>query len=45
MECCICKKEIDDDGHDPRPIVSKRGNRCCDDCNKDVVVPTRKEVW
>jgi len=44
--CAICGYEIlAGEKHDPRPIVSNRGEFCCSECNEEVVVPTRKKVW
>ena len=46
ISCCFCGKEIDFlNSHDPRPIVSKYGCRCCLECNNNIVCPTREEVW
>jgi len=46
ISCCFCGREIDFlNSHDPRPIVSKYGCRCCLECNNNIVCPTREEVW
>ncbi len=38
MKCCICKEEKEGWGNNPFPIA---GKECCDDCNRDVVIPLR----
>ena len=45
--CCICGNEFDGKGNDPTPITPVRTkdgiiNVCCDDCNYNVVMPTRR---
>ena len=46
IKCCFCKKEIKwNESHDPRPIVTTRGDRCCLECNNTIVIPTRIEIW
>lgn len=45
--CCICGKVFTGWGNNPDPVKDKNGNlfpedaRCCDECNNDVVIPTR----
>ena len=39
QECCICHKSFYGYGNNPAPIAN--GGRCCDDCNRKVVMPTR----
>ena len=53
MICCICGNTIKpiwndkgswDKGHNPFPIIpvcKDNGCRCCDDCNKKLVLPLR----
>ena len=44
--CAICGYLITaGEKHDPRPIISERGEFCCSECNEEVVIPTRKKVW
>lgn len=38
--CSICKQPFHGFGHNPEPIL-KYEDRCCDGCNRDVVVPVR----
>lgn len=38
--CSICKNEFDGFGHNPEPILTYE-QRCCDECNAQVVVPVR----
>ena len=46
IKCCFCGKEIEmKQSHDPRPIVSNNGDRCCEHCNANIVVPTRIQIW
>ena len=46
MKCCLCGKEITMiESHNPAPVVSNSGDRCCADCNENVVAPTRMSVW
>lgn len=37
--CCICEKEFEGYGHNPKPI--KDEGVCCDECNLHVVLPKR----
>ena len=43
--CCLCGKEFDGFGNDPRPVMEAFGkgewNVCCDDCNMRRVIPAR----
>lgn len=40
--CCICGKEFIGYGNNPYPVVEHPlGNRCCDKCNDEVVIPAR----
>ena len=40
IECCICGVSIKDrDSNNPRPV--KYEGRCCDKCDKTVVLPER----
>ena len=41
IECCLCGKEIEDFGHNPQPLGEKEDDRCCDECNQKLVIPTR----
>ena len=47
--CCICGKEKEGYGNNPEPIVKEfedgKRNRCCDNCNKYVVIPARLEEY
>ena len=46
INCCFCKKEIlVIDSHSTRPIDTMNGNRCCEQCNIEIVIPTRLVVW
>lgn len=37
--CCICGKVYDGFGNNPYPY--KKSGRCCDQCNRDYVIPSR----
>lgn len=37
--CCICGKEFEGFGNNPDPY--KRRGCCCDQCNRDYVIPSR----
>ena len=39
-KCSICGKYFSGYGHNPSPFCST-GDRCCDECNNDVVIPHR----
>ena len=45
--CCICNREFMGWGNNPDPVTDENGNlfpedaRCCDECNDNVVIPTR----
>lgn len=42
MTCCFCGKVITGYGNDPQPLVDNYcENRCCDECNANVVIPER----
>ncbi len=37
--CCICKRQFSDYGNNPAPV--KFSGRCCDECNRTVVLAAR----
>ena len=40
--CCLCDKEVEGYGNDPRPLPMKDENdECCDECNLAKVIPAR----
>lgn len=39
-KCCLCGRRTLGFGNNPEPIASAT-ERCCDDCNKILVIPTR----
>lgn len=39
--CCICGSHFIGYGNNPWPVSKTDGDRCCDDCNSDVVIPAR----
>ena len=49
IKCCICGKEQEGFGHNPQGAMDnkdkwrkwKAEDRCCDDCNSNVVIPGR----
>ena len=43
--CCLCDKEVEGYGNDPRPLPMKDENdECCDECNLAKVIPARMEL-
>ena len=50
IECCICGDAIPtnsfgwDMGNNASPYGDKDNNRCCDECNWNIVIPTRIEA-
>lgn len=49
LKCCICGKKIEGVGNNPdgaldwfgRPIDWRKSDRCCDECNLEIVIPDR----
>ena len=41
MKCCFCKSVIDGYGNSIRPLIRERNARCCDNCNRDIIIPLR----
>ena len=41
MKCCFCNKKIEGHGNNPAPAGMKANDRCCNDCNMKIVIPTR----
>lgn len=41
--CCICGKKlpIGNYGNNPEPIKPYSAGTCCDDCNREKVIPAR----
>jgi hypothetical protein len=39
-KCSLCDKQYEDFGHNPEPLKSV-GERCCDSCNQNKVIPAR----
>ena len=39
--CCICGQVCMDFGNNPWPVNNDKEARCCDRCNKEVVIPAR----
>lgn len=43
--CCICNEEITDGfGNNPIPVSYIAGERCCDECNNQVILPNRIQL-
>lgn len=40
--CSICGKSFSGFGNNPEPIKRWIEGSCCDDCNREKVLPTRK---
>lgn len=41
--CCICGKIFSGYGNNPYPVSKNENDRCCDQCNRDAVIPARME--
>jgi hypothetical protein len=41
-KCVICNKKFTGYGHNPDPISTK--GRCCDECNKVVILTRLKQI-
>lgn len=41
--CVICKKEVAEFGNNPEPV--KLSGKCCNKCNKEVVIPQRLKIY
>ncbi len=39
--CILCGAEIDGFGNNPEPVASFDQGRCCDKCNRNLVIPAR----
>lgn len=39
-KCSLCEGEYKDYGHNPEPLKDFK-ERCCDECNKNKVIPAR----
>ena len=44
-KCCFCGKSYDNWGNDIRPLVTGKGDRCCNECNINIVIPNRIKFW
>lgn len=44
-KCCFCGKSYTNYGNDIRPLVNTKGDRCCDECNMEIVIPNRLKFW
>ena len=40
-KCCICGKRFVGYGNDPWPVNMEKNAKCCNGCNKEVVIPAR----
>ena len=43
QKCCLCGNlfKQNDFGNNPIPLMKKDGERCCDQCNNDLVIESR----
>ena len=37
MKCCFCGKECGEYGNNPYPLSENENDKCCDDCNSNVI--------
>ena len=40
-ECCLCGKIFMDWGNNPYPVNKDPNARCCDACDRSIVLPAR----
>jgi len=40
--CSICKKPFQGFGNNPQPVIDDFDARCCDECNRGIVIPARQ---
>ena len=41
MKCCFCNGEISGYGNNIQPLIRGRNSKCCDTCNRDIIIPLR----
>lgn len=41
MKCCFCNAEIIGYGSSIRPLIRGRNAKCCDNCNRNIIIPYR----
>lgn len=41
FDCCICGTHCIGYGNNPWPVNKNENDRCCNDCNIEVVIPAR----
>lgn len=41
MKCCFCNADIVGYGNSIRPLIRQKNSKCCDDCNRDIIIPLR----
>lgn len=39
--CCFCGQTFNDYGNNPSPIAINPEERCCNECNSEIVIPAR----
>ena len=39
--CCICGRIFNGYGNNPYPVSKDVNARCCDQCNREAVIPAR----
>lgn len=40
-QCCICGCQVEGIGHNPSPVIKRKGAVCCNMCDANVVLPAR----
>jgi|GEM_PF-2588376 len=52
INCCLCGEKITflpiskwPYGNNPHPLMREDNDRCCDNCNKSYVLPTRRLMY
>lgn len=43
-KCCWCGKQFTGYGNNPYPLVKDEGARCCDDCNRYVILERIRQI-
>ena len=41
IKCCFCKSNIVGMGNSVRPLNRGANARCCDNCNRNIIIPIR----
>lgn len=39
--CCLCGSKYSGMGNNPAPLQRGKNARCCDKCNREIIIPLR----